>query len=276
MRTCHLLALASVGTFVAACHIGRNDSGQHLDASGIVVTADGAPARNVAIESYTVYFHVAGFEIERRFQDDGDGARGIHTDEEGLFFVSGRDLALSYDWEQDEWVCEDVCVAWETTCAPVTEEVCVQHCEPVTYDECWDECWEECTPYCYDETVCDDYGCWTETVCEEECTTSCETVCGTVTEDECWDECWDETYEECTDVCLESVEECGWVTRVYTEHPALSEVIETRTEIRLRDESGNVEIVPGETIEARQAEDCSGDRCELLDVWVQRDRFVLP
>lgn len=262
----------------AAC--GRHDdAGQRLDATGIVVGADGVtPLGRADIDEYVLYFQVAdGTEIERRFQQDVTEPNGIRTDASGAFRIEAEQLALSYDWEQDEYVCEDVCVEWETMCELVTEDVCVQVCEPVTYEDCWDECWDECETTCYDDVVCDDEGyCWTETVCEDDCTQVCEPVCGTVTEDECWDDCHQETYEQCDDVCLEIVEECGWVTRTYTSYPELSEVVSTRAEIHLRDSDGNPHIVAGETLEARQAKDCDGDRCEPLNLWEQRDRFVVP
>ena len=201
---------------LAGCSPG---DGQRLLASGEVLQADGSPARDLAIDTYAITFHLQnGVAIERRFESRGP-EDGVVTDGAGLFRIDARDVALSYDWERDEWVCEDVCTTWETTCALVTDYVCVDDCEVVTYDECWDECWEDCESVCWDETVCDAWGdCWTETTCDEDCTSSCDTVCGTVTEEVCEQDCWTEENEVCEDVCLEIVEECGWVTRTYTSH----------------------------------------------------------
>jgi hypothetical protein len=270
-------AFAAGATLIGCGH--PEDLGQQLSATGTVVASDGVtPLDRTEIDAYVIYFQVAdGTEIARELTDDVQEPRGITTDVEGRFHIEATHLALSYDWEQDEWVCQDICTLWETSCEMVTEEVCVDVCEVVTYDECWDECWDECTTTCWDEVVCDDEGyCWTETICEDDCTTVCEPVCGTVTEEECYPECHDETYEVCEDVCVESVEECGWVTRTYTSYPEFSEIVGTRTEIVLRDDAGQTHVVPGETLEAGRAQRCDDGACEPLSVWLQRDRFVAP
>lgn len=265
----------TIGLSLSACT--AVDPRQRLDAEAVVVDPGGAPLAGVEVDAYAVYFQVAdGTEIERRFVEDVAGPAGIRTDAAGRFRVSAADLALSYDWERDEYVCEDICTAWETSCAPVTETVCVEHCEQVTYDDCWDECWEECETVCYDDTYCDEDGCWTETVCDDVCTTACDTVCGPVTETVCQDECWEETYEQCEDVCLEIVQECGWVTRVYTSYPDLFEVVSARSELFLRDAGGEPRVVLGEALESGQARRCTDERCEPVNVWRQRDRFVVP
>lgn len=275
MRFGRLACALGVGFSLSAC---AADDGQRLDAEAVVIGADGAPLAEARVDAYVVYFQVAGGpEIERRFADDVTEPPGIRTDAEGRFEVAASHLALSYDWERDEYVCEDVCTAWQTSCTPVTETVCVEQCEDVTYEDCWDECWDECETVCYDETVCDEDGnCWTETTCDDVCTPVCDTVCGTVTETQCYDDCWEETYDQCEDVCLELVEECGWVTRVYTSYPELSEIVSARSEIFLRDAEGQGRAVPGEALESRQEQRCEDDRCEPVNVWVQRDRFVVP
>lgn len=266
-----------IGVSLSACLAGE-DGRQRLDAEAIVVDAEGAPLAGVEVDAYVVYFQVAdGIEIERRFVEDVTGPAGIRTGDAGRFQVAAADLALSYDWQRDEYVCEELCTDWGTSCAVVTEQVCVEQCDEVTQDQCWDECSDDCQTTCYDDLVCDEEGnCWTETVCVDDCTTTCTTVCGPVTEHVCYDECWEETYEQCDDVCLATVEECAWVTRTYTSYPDLSEVLSTRSELSLRDADGQERVVPGETLESRQGQRCSDDRCEPIDVWLQRDRFVVP
>lgn len=276
MRLHPLLRGIGLGVSLSACF--PDDTRQHLDAEGTVLDAEGAPLAAAKIDAYVVYFQVAdGTEIERRFDEDVTGPSGIHTDASGRFHVTSADLALSYDWQRDEYVCEDICTTWETTCTSVTEQVCVPQCETVTYDTCWDECEDDCVTSCYDVPACDEDGnCWSETVCTEDCTPICVTVCGTVTENQCYDECWDETYDVCEDVCLASVEECDWVTRTYTSYPALSEVVAARSEIVLRDATGESRTIAGETVVSEQDQQCDGERCEPLNVWLQRDDFVAP
>jgi hypothetical protein len=277
MRFRRLACGLGIGVSLSACFgCGRDE--QRLDAEAIVVDAEGAPLAGTGVDAYVVYFRVAdGIEIERRFVEDVTEPDGIRTDGGGRFQVAGQDLELSYDWQQEEYVCEDVCADWGVSCAMVTDVVCVEHCEEVTYDECWDECWDDCETVCQDDVVCDEDGnCWTETTCEDVCTTSCEPVCGPVTENVCQDECWEETYEQCDDVCLETVQQCGWVTHTYTSYPALSEVVSARAELFLRDAEGLEHMVPGETLESRQGQQCSGERCNPVNLWLQRDRFVVP
>jgi hypothetical protein len=276
MRFHQLLWGIGLGVSLSACF--ADDTWQRLDAEGTVLDTEGAPLAAAEIDAYVVYFQVAdGTEIKRRFVEDSSSPLGIHTDSAGRFKVTAPNLALSYDWQRDEYVCEDICTLWETTCNTVTEEVCVQQCETVTYDACWDECESVCVTSCYDDTYCDEDGnCWTETVCGEECSPSCVTVCGPVTEDQCYDECWDETYDVCEDVCIESVEECAWVTRTYTSYPALSEVVAARSEIVLRDATGESHTVAGEAVVSKQKQQCDGERCEPLNVWQQQDNFVVP
>lgn len=242
---------------------------QHLVATGEVVAADGTtPVPNQSIEVYRLTFVVAdGNEIERTFTRDESGDP-IRTDQAGRFRVVASDLALSYDWQQEEYVCEDVCTEWVTTCQDVAVDVCVEQCEVVTHDECWDDCWDECETVCSDETVCDDEGCWTETVCQDECTTTCEQVCEPVTEEQCWDECHVEIVEQCNDDCATSVESCEWVTMTYTTFPELSDIVATRAEIRLTAQGGAPRWITGVTLE-------TGEKAGA-DEWVTSDRFTLP
>jgi len=207
---------------------------QQLVATGELVAADGTtPVTDRSIDAYRLTFVVAdGNEIERTFTKHESGDP-IRTNDAGRFHILESNLALSYDWQQDEYVCQDICTEWVTTCHDVSEEVCAEQCAVVTYDECWDECWDECDTTCHDETYCDDEGCWTETVCSDDCTNVCETVCQPVTEEQCWDECHVEVSEQCNDDCTASVESCEWVTMTYTTFPALSDIVSTRAEIRL-------------------------------------------
>ena len=93
-------------------------------------------------DAYRLTFVVAdGHEIERTFTKDESGS-AIRTNEAGRFRVIASHLALSYDWQRDEYVCEESCTEWVTTCQDVAEEVCVEQCDVVTYEECWDDCWE--------------------------------------------------------------------------------------------------------------------------------------
>jgi hypothetical protein len=149
MRFRRLACGIGIGVSLSGC--SADDDRQRLDAEVVVVDADGAPVAGADIDAYVVYFGVAdGHEMERRFVEDVTEPPGIRTDDAGRFEVAAPDLALSYDWQRDEYVCEDVCIEWGTSCAPVTEQVCVEQCEDVTYEECWDDCWEECETTCYD------------------------------------------------------------------------------------------------------------------------------
>jgi hypothetical protein len=258
------------------------EGGQRLDAVGELVGADGVtPRPDLLVYSYELTFVVAGdVEIHRLFTEDAaPGKRGIRADAKGLFTITSADLGLSYDWERDELVCGDVCVAWDESCHEVTEEVCLDTC---TYEECWDECWDDCSTTCWDETVCeifyDEDGypyeeCWVETFCEDDCTTSCEEVCDSFSEG-C--NCHEETYEECDEVCVATEEHCEWVTRTYTSYPSLAEIVATRAAIRIADPGGETLVIRGRPLEAHQRETCDDDDCELVNEWIQRDRFVLP
>jgi hypothetical protein len=269
MRFLHLISGILASAALVGCVLAA-DRGQELEATGTVYAADGSPLANARIEAYSVWFAVAdGHEVERRYDDDARGAKGITTDKAGRFEIQAAELALSYQWEEDVWECHDVCTLWETDCYLVTEDVCVDVCEPVTYEECW----EECTPVCWDEVVCDDEGyCWEETVCQDECTTYCEPV----TVEECYAECHEETFEQCDDICLETVEQCDWVTYTHTEYPDYAEIVSAHAEIRIRDGEGVEHVVTGETLESGQAQRCEERRCEPVNVWRQDDRFVVP
>lgn len=263
---------------------------QRLIAVGQLLDADGSPRVNAPIESYHLTFIVTGdVEIERTFRNDASSSQGIVTDAHGMFRITESDLSLSYDWEQDEYVCEDVCIESVIECYDVEEDVCVESCETVTYDDCYDDCYDECTTSCYDETTCTTYSdgdgneweeCVTETVCEDDCTTTCEPVCGTVTEEQCWDDCHVEVYEQCDEQCLAYEQQCGWVTRTYTSYPELSEVIATRAEITVRDADDVEQTIEGDQLDAREDQECSQDddgttTCKPLNLWLQRDRFTL-
>lgn len=262
---------------------------QRLIAVGQLLDADGTPRANAPIERYQLTFVLDGeVEIERTFRHDAIGAQGIVTDEQGMFRITDDDLALSYDWQQDEYVCQDVCVEVVTECYEVEEDVCVEQCDVVTYEDCYDECYEDCTTTCYDELVCttytDDEGneweeCYTETVCEDDCTSTCEPVCGTVTEEQCWDDCHVEVYEQCDDHCVATEEHCDWVTRTYTSYPELSEVIDTRATITVLDADGAEQTIEGDPLDGREDQECTESddgppSCKRLGVWLQRDRFM--
>lgn len=265
---------------VVGC-LGAEDPSQRLMAVGQLLDAQGAPLPLEPIESYQLTFVLAGdIEIERTFTE------GIITDDQGMFRVSASDLNLSYDWQEDEYECQDVCIETETYCYDVEEDVCVSQCDVVTFDECYDECYDDCSgSTCYDETVCttyqDDEGntweeCDTETVCEDDCTTTCEPVCGSVTEEQCWDDCHVEVYEQCDEECVLFEEQCGWVTYTHTSYPELSEVVATRAEIAFQGK-----LIEGDQLRAHEEQECEQDdagvkRCTSLGLWLQRDRFTVP
>lgn len=266
--------VCSVATI--GCGTSTPEEHQRLVAAGQLLTADGAtPLAGMAVDRYQVTFVVAGengdAEINRLFSEDESGA-GIVTDADGWFRVASPDLALAYDWQRDELVCGEVCVAWDTVCDQVTEEICLDTC---TEEQCWDECWDDCAVECWDEEVCDgDGNCWVETVCEEYCTEVCETVCDTVSYG-C--NCYLDTYEVCDDQCVESAEECEWVTRTYTSAASLGDVIGTRTTVWVHDETLAEHLIDGDLIEAQQHEGCNAaGECGPVDLWVQKDRFVVP
>ena len=262
------IAWLALGATLVAC--GSDDDHQRLTATGTLLDGEGNPLAGSEISRYDLTFVLNGEEgpvsIQRSFDDDGTGSPLI-TDANGRFHVTSNDLALAYDYQRDEWVCEDVCTAWETVCYEVTEEVCLDTCAE---DQCWDECWDDCDVDCYDETVCDEYGdCWTETVCDESCTEVCDTVCETVAYP-C--NCYLETYDQCDDECVQIVEECGWVTRTYTAFPALNEISTTEAELQLTDGTW----ISGVPIEAFQQDTCQDDgKCELVNLWVQKDLFTV-
>lgn len=254
-----------------------------LLAVGEVVDGSGSPVANQPIESYRLRLVANGNEIVREYAEDDDRATvGIHTNAQGLFRVLDDGFVLAHEWDEDVWVCEDVCTTWETTCVLVDEEICTPVCQDVTYDECWDECYDDCWETCEDVTTCDDSGCWTETYCTTECTPVCTPVCQTVTETQCYDDCYWDTHEECSDACIATVEECGWETYHHVDPVALSEVESATAEITWRDASGNLQTSigsviasgPQDTCPATQAVDDEPRTCTPFDLWVQRDRFT--
>lgn len=280
------------GVLATACVLGEpfDPDAQALTVAGQLLESDGVtPRAGQVIDHYTLTFVVdGGFEIERTFVHDEAGAPLV-TDTSGHFALSATDLALSYDWQRDEYVCEDVCTLWAEDCYLVTEPVCVDECEIVTYDACYESCWDECSTTCYDETVCetyyDEYGpyevCWTETYCDDDCTTYCDTWCEPVTEQVCTSVCHDETYERCDDICLETESVCEWVTRTYTSYPSLQDVDRTEARVRVRGTGGAPLTLTGDPLEARQAEACTRredgtTRCVARNEWRQNDVFVLP
>jgi len=269
-----LLAAGGVG-----CGGLNLDEGQRLAAAGQIVAADGlTPVAALPVERYQLTFVVAGqsgdAEITRTFEQTAPGSAGaaIVTDSAGWFRIETEDLALSYDWQRDELICSDVCASWETVCEQMTEEVCSDICSE---DRCGDECWDECSTECWDETYCDDDGCWTEPVCEDFCTVVCDVVCETVSY---LCNCSLETHDVCDDVCGEVVEECDWETRTYTAYPALGEVVSTRADIRIRRDGDSEQVtIAGDPLEAFQYVGCdAAGECEPTNLWVQKDRFVLP
>jgi hypothetical protein len=221
----------------------------------------------VPIDSYALAFVIAGPEgevaVERSFSEAADGA-ALVTDGDGRFEVTSDDLGLSYDWETEELVCNDVCVDWETYCDDVTEEVCDSVCTDV-------ECFDECSTECWDETVCDEFGdCWVESYCEDVCMTVCEEVSY-----DC--DCYIETYEVCGDECVESTQECGYVTHLHSTPAALSDVVAAYAHIVLDDGAGGEQWVSGFNLEARQHAGCDRDgNCGPVNLWIQKDRFDVP
>jgi hypothetical protein len=261
------------GAALAGC--APDGAEQRLIATGELLAADGeTPLVGARINKYRLTFLLEGeagpVQIQRDFRSDAAG-HPIVCNAQGRFAIANDDLALAYEWERDERMCGTVCVAWDTVCHEVREEVCLSSCSE---DTCWDECWDECTPECWDETVCDDVGdCWAETVCVDSCVEECAPVCET-TSYPC--ECFWDSHERCSDECVEHAEQCEWVTRVYTTHPALDRVDATRAELWL-DGDGDTRRVIGTPIEAHQFRGCDdAGRCTPLDLWVQRDRFVAP
>jgi len=292
-----LLALPVVGAFAALLLGGmgcrpheapESTRAPQLIAVGEVVDAAGAPAVDRPIEAYRLRLVANGNEIIREYAEDDDGKiAGIQTDGRGLFRILDDDFVLAHEWDEDVWVCEDVCTTYETTCVLVDEEVCTPVCQDVTYDECWDECYDDCWETCEDVTTCDDSGCYTETICTQDCTTICEPVCQTVTETQCFDDCHWESHEECSDSCIATVEECGWETFHHVDPVALSEVESATAEITWRDADGNLQTSIGSVLTSGEQETCptaeSGDEspahaeqdaCRPFDLWVQRDKFT--
>jgi hypothetical protein len=257
-------------TIFSGC--GPDDDGQRLEATGELVGADGATRANVVVDHYEIDFFLANdVTIQRAFFEDATPKRdGIRSDADGRFLVTSADLNLSYEWDEDVYVCSTVCVAYAESCYDVTEEVCEDTC---SYEECWDEC----TTECWDETVCetfyDEFGnpyeeCWTEEVCQDDCYEVCDTV-----SEPC--NCHLETYEQCDQVCAETAEECDWVTYTHTAFPSLSEVVGAQATVAVFGDDGLVRIV-GEPIESSRKQECDDGDCEWLNTWVQHDVFVLP
>jgi hypothetical protein len=253
-----LLAVGAV-----ACGNDVEHDPQRLVASGQLVTESGTPLADVSVDRYRLTFVVAGeageVPIERVFTTDAHGAP-IASDVDGRFEVRSEDLALSYQWQRDELECQDVCVAWEEVCEQASEEVCLDICTEL-------ECWEDCTTECWEETVCDEFGeCWLETVCEDSCSEVCEPVSY-----EC--NCHVEVYEVCGDECIETVEECAWVTRTYTSDASLGAVVRTHADITLSSQ----EIVEADVLEAYRHVACDEDgECSTTNLWIEKDRFVPP
>jgi len=245
-----------------------------LIATGELLAADGhTPLGDKVIDRYVLTFSVldnAGdpIDIVREFIHDGRG-KPIVTNGDGQFEIRSATLELSFDWERDEYVCDDVCVTWDTFCTEVNEEVC----DVCTEQDCWDDCSESCYDECWDEEYCDEDGCWTETVCEEVCDESCQTVCEPVDYD-C--NCRWETYEECDDVCTETTEECDWLTRTYTSYRSVDEVKKTKAAVWTRDKTRRLYMIGGEQNEDATGPDCGEDgQCDQR-LWFQNDRFVAP
>jgi hypothetical protein len=255
-----LSALVAVG-----CGPSLSDP-QRLEATGEVVELDGVtPRAGQLVDRYELSFVVAGeggeVTIERQLAASADGD-AIVTDADGLFRIVSEDLALSYEWQRDELECVDSCVTWETVCEQVTEEVCLNTCSEL-------DCWEECTPECWEERFCDEDGCWTEVVCEDVCGEVCEPITYPC-------DCHTETYEECFDQCVETVEDCDWVTRTYTSPASLEDVITTEARVWLRDGQSAARAFVGEPLEAEQHRTCNRNgECNLENLWIQRDRFPI-
>lgn len=252
---------------VAACG-GEPDDGQRLVATGTLLAEDGTPLSGRSIDEYELTFSVLAendsvVDISRTFSDDGAG-EPLVADVDGRFQVSTLDLALTYDWVQDEYVCDEVCVAWDTFCYEVTEEVCLDTCSE---EQCWEDCWDDCVVDCYDEVVCDDYDCWTETYCDETCTPVCENVCDVVSYP-C--NCYLDSYDVCEDQCVDTVQECGWIEVTYTSLAELEQILNTHARIRV-----DGETLDGDTVEAFQHAMCD-ETCQTVNLWIQNDRFFMP
>ena len=85
-----------------------------------------------------------------------------------------------------------------------------------------------------------------------------------------------ESYEECSDHCVETVEDCAWVTRTYTSPASLEDVIATEATVWLRDGQGAAHAFVGLPLEAQQHRTCNSEgECSLENLWIQRDRFTI-
>lgn len=271
------------GVFVAGCHARQPPAYERdpeLIAVGEVVDASGAPIAGASVASYRLRIVARDTEIIREYtEDDDDATPGIETSEAGTFRVLDGHFLLAIEWDEDVWVCEDVCTLYETTCATVDEQVCTPVCQDVTYDDCWDECWDECVQTCEDVTTCDDSGCWTDTYCSDDCTTYCEPVCQTVTETQCYDDCTWVSHEECSDACVQTVEECGWQTVHHVDPVALDEVQSVSAEITWRGTDGVLQTTKGAPRQSGEQDTCAGvalegATCTPYELWVQRDTFT--
>ncbi|MFO0617866.1 MAG: hypothetical protein U0414_35070 [Polyangiaceae bacterium] len=252
-----------------------------LIAVGEVVDDAGNPVAGAQIEAYRLRIVADGAEIVREYGEDDDSAiTGIRTDEKGNFRILDDDFVVAHEWDEDVWVCEDVCTDWETTCTLVDEQICTPVCQDVTYDECWDECWDDCVQTCEDVTTCDDSGCWTDTVCTDDCTTVCEPVCQTVTETQCVDECYWDTHEECSDACVATVQQCGYQTVHHVDPIALSQFESATAEITYRGADGELVTSKGSVLTSGQQPTCparttaKATDCQPYELWIQRDRFT--
>ncbi len=273
LRPCarSMALIAALGVLALGCVPTEE---QRLDATGELRAPDRhTPMSDTLIELYEITFTVDGdngeeVAIRRSFTNNGRGD-DIITDGGGRFKITASNLTLSYNWERDEYECENVCSAWDTVCTDVSEEVC----DVCTENECWDDCYEECDLDCWDEKFCDEDGnCWTETICKKECDDICQTVCEPVDYD-C--NCRWETYQDCNDECVETVDECEWVTRNYTSHPSLDEVKTTSTAVWTRDDNGNQRIVTGEPVGDGNGAVCDrGSECNGR-AWIQTDLFIM-
>jgi len=252
--------------------------GPELLAIGEIVDASGVPIPSATIESYRLTFEVDGNEVVKTYAEDGDASvAGIQADASGVFRIVDAPFVLTHEWQEDVWVCEDVCTEYQTTCAWVDEEVCTPVCEDVVTESCYDECYDDCVTTCEDVTTCDDSGCWTDTVCSDDCTTVCEPVCEQVVEQQCVDDCQIESHEECTDECIATEQQCGYQTFYHADPVALADVDAATAEITYRDAKGEAHTAKGAALVSAQQETCPADRsvdaCEPFDLWVQRDRF---
>lgn len=260
----------TIALSVAGC---TTQDDQGLVATGELVAADGhTPLGDARIDRYSLTFWVVGdggreFSIRRELTSNGDG-EPITTNGDGKFRITSSNLALAYDWERDEYVCEAVCVAWDQVCRDVTEETC----DTCTDEECGEQCRQECYDVCWEEEVCDESECWSETVCTEECEDVCETVCEPVKYD-C--NCRTETYEVCDEQCTETTQECEWVTQTYTAYPDLSEVTGTEAVIWMQHPNGGPQRIIGKPFPAQTGVACNRDG-ECDSRWMQHDLFVMP